>query len=136
MTDDLENREGIFRAGPVKLYVNVVGLVAGSLIGLLDKHSKFIDNYFAVKPICSINGQYYRPKIQQNTIWIEFTPRLKPILDLPTSDVMYLLDVMWGQNMFIRHVNKDGTVDTNKFGDIFKTRLSAVLDEPDPQRAI
>ena len=40
MTDDLENRDGIFRAGPVKLYVNVVGLVAGSLIGLLDKHSK------------------------------------------------------------------------------------------------
>ena len=37
---------------------------------------------------------------------------------------MYLLDVMWGQDMFVRHVNKDGTADTNKFGYIFKTRLS------------
>ena len=40
MADDLENRDGIFRAGPVKMYVNVVGLVASSLIGLLDRPSK------------------------------------------------------------------------------------------------
>ena len=37
---DLEEREGLFRAGPVKMYINVVGLVAGSQIGLLDRYSK------------------------------------------------------------------------------------------------
>ena len=40
MADDLEKRDGIFRAGPVKMYINVVGLVAGSQIGLLDRYSK------------------------------------------------------------------------------------------------
>jgi len=40
LADDLEKRDGIFRAGPVKVYINVVGLVAGSQIGLLDRYSK------------------------------------------------------------------------------------------------
>ena len=40
LADDLEKRDGIFRAGPVKMYINVVGLVAGSQIGLLDRYSK------------------------------------------------------------------------------------------------
>jgi len=133
---DLEEREGLFRAGPVKMYINVVGLVAGSQIGLLDRYSKFIDNFFEVKPICLVRGQHYRPKIEQHTVWMEFTPRAKPILDLPVKEVLYLLDVMWGKDMFVRHVNKDGTVNTDKFGYIFKNRLTAVLNEPDPKRAI
>lgn len=136
MADDLEKRDGIFRAGPVKMYINVVGLVAGTQIGLLDRYSKFIDNYFQLKPVCLVRGQHYRPKIEQHTVWIEFTPRVKPILDLPQEDVRYLLDVMWGTDMFVRHVNRDGSVNTDKFGYIFKDRLSAILDERDPKRAI
>ena len=85
---------------------------------------KFIDNFFEVKPICLVRGQHYRPKIEQHTVWMEFTPRAKPILDLPVKEVLYLLDVMWGKDMFVRHVNKDGTVNTDKFGYIFKNRLT------------
>ena len=77
-----------------------------------------------MKPVCLVRGQHYRPKIEQHTVWIEFTPRVKPILDLPQEDVRYLLDVMWGTDMFVRHVNKDGSVNTDKFGYIFKNRLS------------
>ena len=40
LADDLEKRDGIFRAGPVKMYINVVGLVAASQIGLVDRYSK------------------------------------------------------------------------------------------------
>ena len=77
-----------------------------------------------MKPVCLVRGQHYRPKIEQHTVWIEFTSRVKPILDLPQEDVRYLLDVMWGTDMFVRHVNKDGSVNTDKFGYIFKNRLS------------
>jgi len=79
-----------------------------------------------LKPVCLVRGQHYRPKIEQHTVWIEFTPRVKPILDLPQEDVRYLLDVMWGTDMFVRHVNKDGSVNTDKFGYIFKNRLSGI----------
>ena len=40
LADDLEKRDGIFRAGPVKMYINVVGLVAASQIGLVCRYSK------------------------------------------------------------------------------------------------
>ena len=88
-------KEGFFRAGRVPIIMNYHLAAAIPVLKKRNRMGKLIDNYFEMSELVTVNGEYYVPKMIEDTVWIKLTPRRKPLCSLPYDEVVELINVFF-----------------------------------------
>ena len=65
----IQQKTGLYRAGPVPLYMNMTCAQGATFIGKLSKMGKFLDNYFLINEVAAIGRLRIREKSRKNLHW-------------------------------------------------------------------
>ena len=95
LVEDVWNREGLFRAGRVPIFMNFHLPVGCDLLGKTSFYGKLVDNFFEAKEIQPVYGSFYTPKMAEGTIWIQITPRKEFLLNESPEEIGRIIDAIF-----------------------------------------
>lgn len=105
LVDDVWNREGLFRAGRVPIFMNFHLPVGCDLLGKTSFYGKLVDNFFECKEIQPVYGSFYTPKMAEGTIWIQLTPRKQFLLEESPEEIGKIIDVIFSSYKDKKSIN-------------------------------